>query len=70
MSSKHKHKHNHIHHHGESCGCAHEHHHGGDTCACGHEHAKETKLQKYLLIASAVLFLISFIKIAAIPAIV
>lgn len=71
MSSKHKHEHHHEHHHGgESCGCAHEHHHGGDTCACGHEHVKETKLQKYLLIASAVLFLISFIKIAAIPEIV
>ena len=66
MSSKHKHEH----HHGESCGCAHEHHHDGDACACGHEHAKETKVQKYLLIASAVLFLLSFIKIAAIPVIV
>lgn len=70
MSSKHKHEHHHEHHHGESCGCAHEHHHDGDACACGHEHAKETKVQKYLLIASAVLFLLSFIKIAAIPVIV
>ncbi len=59
--SHHEHHHNHNHDH---CHCH------DDGCACGHEHSKKSKLTTYLLYVSIALFVISFIKISAIPAIV
>ncbi len=56
-------KHNHEHHHEHSCGC-------DCGCGCGHEHTKENKLTKYLLFASIGLFIISLIRISAIPEII
>lgn len=64
--SNHNHEHHHEHHHHEhdhSCSC-------DSGCGCGHEHVKENKITTYLLFASIALFIISFIKIAAIPEIV
>ena len=68
FKSKKENHHDHEHHHDHDHDCHHEH---GDTCACGHEHTdSNNEYYKYALLASAVLFVLSFIRINAVPDIV
>lgn len=43
------------------------HHCHGDSCTCSHEHTKPTKLTLYLLLGAIGLFVLSLIRIEAIP---
>ena len=56
--------HNHHHHNHDHCHCH------GESCACGHSHSQKSSLATYLFFGAIALFVLSLIRIEAIPEIV